>query len=150
MTRFKLQTYISILNTTEYQVIDEVTGVVARGWDEVMNLINSVAEHNAWRLSLATNECNKLKEENESYHGRLNECNAAKMIAETELDKLKPKSLARGVTEELFTGKQVMIKLPGAQRSFRCEVQTCGCNVFTEISPKKYKCNSCGEQYLGE
>ena len=32
-------------------------------------------------------------------------------------------------------------------KSFRCD---CGCNVFKEISPKKFKCNSCSSIWSGE
>ena len=41
--------------------------------------------------------------------------------------------------------RQVMPRVDGV--SFRCE---CGCNVFTEIGTKRYRCNSCDATYQGE
>lgn len=41
--------------------------------------------------------------------------------------------------------RQVMPKVDG--KSFRCP---CGCNVFTEIAPLKFECNSCKVLYSGE
>jgi len=32
-------------------------------------------------------------------------------------------------------------------KSFRCE---CGCNVFKEVQPLRFKCNSCSATYSGE
>lgn len=41
----------------------------------------------------------------------------------------------------------VMVRLEGQSRSFRCE---CGCNVFHEVSldPLKYGCNGCDAEYF--
>lgn len=41
--------------------------------------------------------------------------------------------------------KDVMPKIGG--KSFYCD---CGCNVFRALAPLRYKCNSCGAQYIGE
>ena len=41
--------------------------------------------------------------------------------------------------------RQVMPKING--EFYRCE---CGCNVFTEIDFKKFKCNSCEATYSVE
>ena len=41
--------------------------------------------------------------------------------------------------------KFVMPRVNG--KTFRCE---CGCNVFTEIGPLKYRCNGCRALYQGE
>ena len=41
--------------------------------------------------------------------------------------------------------KQRMLKVDG--KSFYC---SCGCNVFTEYSKEKYKCNSCDTCYESE
>jgi hypothetical protein len=43
--------------------------------------------------------------------------------------------------------KDIMIRIPGSEKLFRCD---CGCNVFREIKPRKYKCNSCDAVYSGE
>jgi len=42
-----------------------------------------------------------------------------------------------------------MIKEPGSSTSFRCH---CLCNVFRKLKRdhNQYKCNSCGEIYIGE
>jgi len=43
------------------------------------------------------------------------------------------------------TNNQVMPRVNG--KHFRC---SCGCNVFTEYEPLKYRCNSCDTCYQGE
>jgi hypothetical protein len=49
---------------------------------------------------------------------------------------------------------QAMIYLGGSKISFRCDYNDgrgpCGCNVFTKLTPTKYRCNSCGMVYIGE
>ena len=41
---------------------------------------------------------------------------------------------------------QVMLYLQGSKTSFRCD---CTCNVFTKLSPDRYRCNSCRTVYQG-
>lgn len=50
-------------------------------------------------------------------------------------------------TSEELKLENKMIFLQGSKVSFRCD---CQCNVFKEIKPLKYKCNSCGTTYTGE
>jgi hypothetical protein len=55
-------------------------------------------------------------------------------------------------TQEEFEGGQAMIYLGGSRDTFRCDVKNmhhgiCGCNVFTRLRGRKYKCNSCGMVY---
>ena len=40
-----------------------------------------------------------------------------------------------------------MLYVGGSKTSFRCD---CGCNVFREIRPRTYRCNSCSALYRGE
>lgn len=42
--------------------------------------------------------------------------------------------------------EQVMPRINGI--TFHCE--DCGCNVFTEYEPYRYRCNGCGSCYVGE
>lgn len=44
--------------------------------------------------------------------------------------------------------KSHMVRLPGQDRSFRCE---CGCNCFHKRigEPTRYICNSCEVEYVG-
>jgi len=42
---------------------------------------------------------------------------------------------------------QRMLFLSGSKTSFRC---TCGCNVFTQLSELKYRCNGCAATHTGE
>jgi hypothetical protein len=41
----------------------------------------------------------------------------------------------------------VIVKLKGVSRSFRC---LCGCDVFREFEKNHYRCNSCGETFTAE
>ena len=43
--------------------------------------------------------------------------------------------------------EQKILYVGGGLRPFRCE--SCGANVFTQISPLKYKCNGCHHVYIG-
>jgi len=44
--------------------------------------------------------------------------------------------------------QDIICKVDG--KTFRCEI--CGCNVFRHPKgePNKFKCNGCGEVYIGE
>lgn len=41
-----------------------------------------------------------------------------------------------------------MIRLPGAETSYRCE--ECGANVFRPVEPEVYRCNGCGTLYTSK
>lgn len=44
-------------------------------------------------------------------------------------------------------GPQRMLFLEGKEQSFKCD---CGCNVFTEYAPLRYRCNACVASYTAE
>lgn len=49
-------------------------------------------------------------------------------------------------------GGAAMVFLGGSKESFRCDVpqgrgKICGCNVFTRVGAKGYRCNSCRMLY---
>lgn len=46
-----------------------------------------------------------------------------------------------------MSDKQVMLYVGGSKKSYRC---ICGCNVFTVIGEKKYRCNSCKSESCGD
>lgn len=87
---------------------------------------------------------------NQTSGGVWDEIEEARSIAKELLTKnnILVDTSDEGPLREIFnTLKDKMIFLDGSDKSFRC---SCGCNVFKEYLPMKYRCNGCHATYTGE